>query len=425
MENLSQTRPFGPFERMLAWRYLFTKRQHGGVALIALISFIGIALAVAVLIIVMSVMNGFRSELISRILGFNGHVFVQLEDVPQAEADAVMAALRGIPGVTHAHPLVEGQALISANSRDVGAFVRGISADDLRSLDLVRNGIVEGGLSSFGDGASGGNEIVIGSLLASQLGLRVGDGVVLLAPEGAATPFGIRPNRKSYTVSAIFDVGMSEINGGVVFLPMRQSQIFFNSRNGYHRGEIRLIDPDTSGAALQAMQAILPPGLSIYDWTMQDTSYWNALQVERNVMRLILMLIVAIAVLNVISGLVMLAKNKSRDIAILRTIGATRGGILRIFLMVGAAIGLAGTLAGLVFGVMFCLNIGAIQSGVETVFGPVFPSDIYFLSKIPARLEWTEVMIVTGWAFFMSLIATLPPAWRAARLDPVEALRFE
>jgi lipoprotein-releasing system permease protein len=425
MSTQTKSIPFGPFERMLAWRYLFTKRQHGGVALIALISFIGIMLAVAVLIIVMSVMNGFRSELVSRILGFNGHVFVQLDGVPQTEADAVMAAIATVPGVTHAYPLVEGQALISANDRNLGAFVRGINARDLLSLDLVRNGIIEGSLNRFGEGASGGNEIVIGSQLAARLSLRVGDGVVLLAPEGAATPFGVRPNRKSYTVSAIFDVGMSEINGGVVFLPMRQSQLFFNSRNGYHRGEVRLTDPDLSGAVLNEIQALVPPTVATYDWTMQDTSYWSALQVERNVMRLILMLIVAIAVLNVISGLVMLAKNKSRDIAILRTIGATRGAILRIFLMVGASIGFAGTIAGLVLGVVFCLNIGAIQSGVEFIFGPVFPSDIYFLSRIPARIEWSEVLIVSGWAFVMSLLATLPPAWRAAKLDPVEALRFE
>jgi lipoprotein-releasing system permease protein len=418
--------PFSTWERSVASRYLRTKRKSGGVALISIISFVGIMLAVAVLIIVMSVMNGFRQELLGRILGFNGHAYVQGPMLTGGGRDAAVARIRAVPGVIQAAPMVEAQAMMIGPSQISGAIVRGASPADLKSMKVISNGIKRGSLDGFGRGEYGGDLIVIGDRLAQTLGVSPGDAVTLVSPTGASTAFGSSTRQKDYTVGAIFSVGMSEYDQAFAYMPFEQAQLFFGRDDSADFIEVKLSNPDHAKAMKQELAEAGGKGAIVTDWTDKNQSFFTALQVERNVMRLILMMIVAIAAMNIISGLVMLVKNKGKDIAILRTMGAGQGAILRIFLMAGAAVGVLGALAGLVLGLAFCTWIAEIQGFVEWVTGTsVFNADVYFLSHIPAKIDWSEVAGVMGWALLVSFLATLPPAWRASRIDPVEALRYE
>lgn len=418
--------PFSLWERQLAGRYLRTKRQNGGVALISGISFVGIMLAVAVLIIVMSVMNGFRTELLSRILGFNGHLYVGGELLTRPDRDEAIARIRAIPGVAQVIPMVEAQVMVVGQSQISGAIVRGVTPQDLKSIEIITGNIKDGTADGFGQGEYGGDEILIGDRLAANMGVVPGDPITLISPTGGATAFGATPRRKTYTVGAVFSIGMSEYDQAFLYMPLSQSQLFFGRDEGVDVIEIKLADVDQLPQIKPDIARAAGTYALVTDWRDRNQSFFNALQVERNVMRLILMLIVAIAAMNIISGLVMLVKNKGRDIAILRTMGAGQGAILRIFFMAGASIGAAGTLAGLLVGVLFCTFIAEIQQFVEWVSGAsVFNADVYFLAHIPAKIDWAEVLTVTFWALLMSVLATLPPAWRASRLDPVEGLRYE
>ena len=426
MMAAAPSRPFGAWERAIALRYLKAKRNQGGVAMISIISFVGIMLAVAVLIIVMSVMNGFRTELLSRMLGFNGHVFVAGPMVNGPDRQALIDRLRTAPGATAAVPVVEAQGLAMGPSAVSFAIVRGLRPTDVAATKIITGNIKSGSLRGFGQGEYGGDLILVGSRLAATLGVGVGDEVTLISPSGGATAFGSTPRRKAYTVGGIFSVGVTEYDAAFVYMPLEQAQLFFGRDTNVDLVEVNLTDPDKVDAGKREVIRAAGPGVIVTDWRDRNQSYFNALQVERSVMRLILMLLVAIAAMNIISGLVMLVKNKSRDIGILRTMGAGQGAILRIFFMAGGAIGVAGTVAGLLLGILFCTFIDPIQSAVEWVTGvSVFSPDTYFLNRLPARVEWSEVAIIAFWALVMSFLATLPPAWRASRLDPVEALRYE
>lgn len=419
--------PFGLWERMLAARYLRARRSQGGVALISIISFFGIMLAVAVLITVMSVMNGFRAELLGKILGFNGHVFVTggLLDNAQARDAAVQRIVR-VPGVIQAAPVIEAQAIALGPNQITGAIVRGLSRQDLLATRIVSGNITHGSLAAFGQGDYGGDAVLVGERLADAVGVKVGDTISLISPSGGATAFGGTPLQKAYTVAGTFTAGMSQYDQAYIFMPLAQAQLFFGRENTVDSIEVKVADPDKAPRLKPAIARAAGPAALVTDWTQRDASYWGALQVERNVMRLILMLLVVIAALNIISSLVMLVKNKSRDIAILRTMGAGQGSILRIFVMAGGTIGAAGTAAGLALGSLVSVYIDPIQSVVERVTGAsVFSSDVYFLNRLPAKVDWLEVAIITGFSLAMSLVCTLPPAWRASRLDPVEALRYE
>jgi lipoprotein-releasing system permease protein len=418
--------PFGVFERSVAGRYLLAKRAHGGVAMISIISFVGIMLAVAVLIIVMSVMNGFRHDLLAKLLGAQGHIFVSTSALGQEDVEALAARLAAAPGVVRAAPVIAGQAGVMTESAFSGVQINGLAKNDLETLEIVQDGIILGGMEAFGEGERGGDSILIGSQLASRLGIALGDPVKLISPSTASTVMGPSFRQKTYYVDGIFSVGMSLIDDLYVYLPIEQARVFLGYESTHYADfvEVSIEDPDEVGRARTRLRELVGDVGRIRDWRDQYASYVSALNVERNVMRLILGLLILIAALNIISGLVMLAKNKSGGIAILRTMGATRGAIMRVFFMVGATIGILGTIGGIVLGTVFCLNIGVIQTGVEAIFGPVFPDDIYFLSQIPARIEWREVALIAVWGFAMSCVATLPPAWNAARLDPVEALRY-
>jgi len=427
---MTDVRPAGPFsgwERSVARRYLRPKRKEGWVALISIIAFVGIALAVAVLISVMSIMNGFRTELTGRILGFNGHVYVGGPVLVDANRDAVIARIRKVPGVAQVTPMVESYALaLGPNGAATGSVVRGVAPTDMRRIKLIDDNIKEGTLFGFGQGEYGGNRILLGDRLAATLGVQVGDPVTLISPTGETTVLGSTPHPKTFSVGGIFSVGMSEYDQVYVYMPLQQAQLFFGRDTGVDVIEIMLDDPDHIDRIKPAIAAAVGPNGLITDWRQKNQSFFNALEVERTAMRLILFLIVLIAAVNIVSGLVMLVKNKGKDIAILRTMGASRGSIMRIFFMDGAAIGVFGTFAGLAIGVLFCTFIQPIQSFIEWVFHTsVFNADVYFLAHVPAKIDWSEVGLITVVSLVISFVATLLPAWLGSRLDPIEALRYE
>ena len=417
----TSTRPFSGFEWMLATRYLRTRRREGFVSVIAGFSFIGIMLGVATLIIVLSVMNGFRSELLNKIVGLNGHIFVAPIDSPLTDYDAVAARIAELPGIRRAVPLVEGQAFASSEVQGGGVLVRGVRPADLPRINAIADNIRQGSIENFGEQEG----VLIGQRLAEQLGLRAGDTLTLISPRGATTPFGTAPRIKGYPVEAIFEVGMTEFDNIFVYMPLEEAQAYFNRAGDVSVIEVFLDDADRVFQARQAINAAIDRPILLTDWTQRNRTFFAALEVERNVMFIILTLIVLVAALNIVSGLIMLVKDKSHDIAILRTMGATRGAIMRIFLITGASIGIVGTIAGLILGLVFTYNIEAVQSFFSWVLGQdLWDPTVRFLSEIPAEVDPTEVVAVLVMAFVLSLLATLYPSWRAARLDPVQALRY-
>ncbi|AJD40837.1 lipoprotein-releasing system transmembrane protein LolC [Rhizobium gallicum bv. gallicum R602sp] len=416
-------RPFSAFERLVAWRYLRARRKEAFISVIAGFSFVGIMLGVATLIIVMAVMNGFRTELISRILGINGHMIVQPVDGPFTDYAALTDRFAAVPGIRMALPLVEGQTLASGQAgAGTGALVRGIRAEDLTKLKTVSDNIKSGDLVGFASGQG----VLIGSRMAEQLGLRAGDTITLISPEGDVTPMGINPRVKSYTVSGIFEIGMSEYDAAIIYMPLEEAQLYFNAEGLVQSIELFANNPDDIDNLRPKVEEAAGRQIAITDWRQRNQTFFSALQVERNVMFMILTLIVLVAALNIISGLIMLVKDKGSDIAILRTMGATSGAIMRIFFMTGAAIGIVGTIAGVLLGVVVCINIESIRQFFSWVTGTVlFNPQLYFLSQLPAEMSLGETVSVVVMALALSFLATIFPAWRASRLDPVQALRYE
>ena len=416
------TRAFAPFEWMIALRYLRARRAGSFVSVIALFSFLGIMLGVATLIVVMSVMNGFHIELMSKIIGINGHVFLQGVETPLTDYEDVVTRLEKVPGVTVAIPMIEGAAGVSSPYQQSGALVRGIREADIKRLPGISGNVRRGSLDGF-DAAEG---VAIGSKMAEQLSVRVGDTISILTARGAATPFGVAPRIKAYPVVAIFQIGVSEFDGIFVYMPLKEAQAYFNKEDEASVIEAFVENPDDmDGMRVKLDKAVSRP-MIMTDWRQRNRSFFEALKIERTVMFLILTLIILVAALNIISGMTMLVKDKGRDIAILRTMGATRGAVLRIFLVTGATIGASGTFAGLLLGLLVAHNLEAVRQLINRSFGlNVFDPNLYLLSRLPSVVVASDVILVVSLALSLSLLATIYPAWRAAKLDPVEALRYE
>ncbi len=412
---------FGSLEWAIAARYLRARRHEGFISIIAWFSLIGIALGVATLIIVMSVMNGFRTELLDRVLGLNGHMMARGLDARLRDFDPLADALGKVEGIRAAAPLIEGQVMATANKQASGALVRGMWPRDVAGRAIITENLYSGSLADF----KGKNAVVIGQRLAAKLGLRVGDAITLVSPQVTTTAFGSVPRMKSYRIAATFMVGMYEYDSTFIYMPLPAAQVFFRLKGAVNGIEMFLHNPDDVHRLRPAIRAV--PGVArVVDWQEVNSHFFQALQVERNVMFLILTLIILIAAFNIVSSLIMLVNDKGKAIAILRTMGASRGMIMRIFVISGTSIGVIGTLAGFALGLAFCLNIDSIRRWLESLMGTeLWSPEVRFLSRIPAEVNNGEVVSVVLMALALSFLATLYPAWRAARVDPVEALRYE
>jgi lipoprotein-releasing system permease protein len=407
------------FEKMVAGRYLRSKRREGFISVIVVFSFLGIMLGVATLIIVTSVMNGFKEELIGKIVGLNGHINVYSRTGPMFPYEPLIHQLEKVPGVLSASASIEGQALLTGNGSASGVVVRGMRPEDLDKKPVLASGMQKG--SHFGEG-----KVAIGVSMAERLGLGIGSKIVLIAPKGRTTPFGTVPRSSAFEVGAIFDVGMFEYNNAFVYMPLDLAQAFFEMGEGI--SAIELTTPDAGNLAdiEQAVVNELSGDYTVADWRANNASLANAVDVERNVMFLILTLMIVIAAFNIISSLIMLVKDKGRDIAILRTMGATRDMITRIFFYTGTVIGITGTAAGVLLGVAFAENIDHIRNWLNGMMGwHLFDPMIYFLTQMPVKMIPEQVVLITGTALAIVFLFTIYPAYRASRLDPVEALRRE
>ena len=415
---------FGAFERMVAARYLRARRKEGFVSVIAGFSLVGIALGVATLIIVMAVMNGFRADILDRILGVNGHINIYpgVRESMITDYDAKAKLVAAIPGVVNVTPITEGQVLAVSPATAAGALVRGMRWEDMEKLSRVSDHIIDGSLSEF----NGGEGILIGARMAERFGVRGGDDLTLVSPKGNVTAFGTAPRSSTFLVSGVFNTDMSEYDSSIVFMPLALSQAYFKVPEGVTSFEVRVADPDSARDIARQIETVLGPRVRVLSWEQTNAAYFNALAVERNVMFMILTMIILVAVLNVISGLIMLVKDKGSDIAILRTMGATRGMVMRVFFIAGASVGVIGTLVGFGLGLLFCDNIESVHQALRYLTGSeVFSPEVYYLTQIPAKLEWSETGAIVAMALALSFGATIYPAWRAAKTDPVEALRYE
>ena len=413
---------FSKFERLVAKRYLRANRKEGFISVITGFAFTGIALGVATLIIVMSVMNGFRQELLSRILGINGHIGIMSPSgFPFNNYQQAIKDIAEFEHVKIAVPMIENQLLVSAGKAAEGGMVRGLDKEDILKKDVLRKAVSNVNMDEFY-----GDVVIMGYRMAQKMGVVTGDEITLISPNGKVTAFGTVPRMKSYRVIGTFNAGMFEYDANFIFMPLDTAQTYFGMKNGVSHIDVTLDDEKYLTPVRKAIEESIGGAGYVYDWKQSNSAFFNAIEVERNVMFIILTLIILVAAFNIITGLIMLVKDKGRDIAVLRTMGATKGMIMRIFFIDGAFIGFVGTALGLVLGLLFCDNIEAIRQFLQQLAGrDLFSAEIYFLSQLPAKVDYVEVSVVVGISLLLSFLATLYPAYRAAKFDPVEALRYE
>lgn len=418
-----KTRPFSRYEWMIAFRYMIPNRKQLFTSVVSIISLIGIFLGVYVLIVVMAVMNGFRADLVDRLVGINGHVVVSAIDGSLDDFADVIPRLEKVDGIKYAVPFLQGEAFVQGDvGSGTGVYIRGLREIDLKKMSMIASHIEEGTLNAF-DQSEG---IAIGIGMAEKFSVSVGDSLRIITPDGDVTPFGVTPRVKSYTVVAIFDVGTSLYNSNLIFMPLKEAALFFNKEGAINSLEVFIDNPDAADQMIPFIKETLGRDVVAKDWRFLNRDLFNALQIERIVMFIILSLIILVASLNIISGLVMLVKDKGHDIAILRTMGASQGAILRIFILAGFIIGIIGTVFGTIFALLTCWNIESVKEFISWIFNVnVFNPQTYPLAKLPARLDVFETVSVIAMALVLSFLASFLPAWRAARLDPVQALRYE
>lgn len=414
---------FSPVERMLAMRYMRSRRSEGFISVIAWFSLLGITIGVATLIIVMSVMNGFRVELVGRILGLNGHLTVYSNSGRGiTDFDPLSVRIAGIPGVVAVTPQVEGQVMAASKGLTTGAVVRGLRWADLAARKPLWSALDEKAIQNF----KTGKQVLMGHRLAQSIGVKAGDSITLVGARGRSTPFGTLPQRRTFIIGGLFDVGMFEYDKTFIFMPLEAAQSFFGSDGRVTALEIYSNDVNKTDVLRTNVGQTVPASVRVNDWRDRNRSFLNALAVERNVMFLILTLIIIVAAFNIISSMIMLVRSKNNDIAVLRAMGATGGGIMRVFFMTGASIGVVGTVFGTLLGLGFCWNIDGIRMMIESLTGSeLFAAEIYFLSTLPAEVNPTEVFSVIIMALALSFLASIYPAWRASRIAPAEALRYE
>ena len=406
-------------ERVIAFRYLRPKKKEGFLKVISIFSFTGIALGVAILIIVMSVMNGFRTELVNKILGFNPHIIIKPYDKKIHENDInKLSELSN--DITRVSFTFNGQGILINRENTIGILVRSYKTDDIDKIDLIRNGIIDGNLKPFEK-----NTILIGKELAISLDLIVGDEVTLMSTSNLQTPFGNLPLQEKFKVSSIFSTGLAEFDQNVIFMPFQNAKSLFELSEMDIDLEIFLKKPEKVEEIMDRVQKIFSDHY-VYSWADLNKSFFGALKVERNVMFIILTLIIIVAAFNIISGLTILVKNKTKEIAILRTIGVSRNSIARIFFLIGFSIGLLATITGVIIGILFSYYIEEIRILITSIFNiRLFPEEIYFLSQMPSEINLGYIFIVSFFSLLITFFATIFPSMSAAKLDPVQALRYE
>ncbi len=411
------------FNGFIAWRYLWSKRTDSFISIIRTFSLLGIALGVATLIVVMSVMNGFRQELTQKVLDFNSHLSIFDGEGDFQNYAKILSQLKEMPEVLQAIPVIEGQGLLSAHGKSLGVMIKSFPFQDLIKREVLFKQNLIGDFSSFQES---GNTIALGRHLAEKLHVRVGDRVSFLSPDGNVTPFGVLPRLQSFKVVALFESGMFEYDSATAFIPFAAAQTFFHKGAGVDHIDLFLENPHQSEQLVEKIQSQTPQSLKFLSWTEAHASFFEIVKIERNVMFIILTMIILVAVFNIVSGLVMLVKDKTQDIAILKTMGAGQQSILKIFLCVGSSIGILGTLSGVALGVLVASNLERLRQFVQSLTGStLFNQEFYFLTELPVVINGGEILGICTMSIGFSFLATLYPAWRAAKLNPVQALRYE